>query len=119
MEETKTIDLKKRIDLLLAKSLVLANFINRNTEMCCFIDDTAHCDYVEFKMHDTKKDWNSPGVKFTYHYEINGNVYKDSENKENDLIEFVEFLERSLNDKKIDYSYLYAETKEVIDYYTL
>lgn len=117
--ETDTIPLKKRIDILLSKAVTLALFINRNTDMCCFIDDMAHCSHIEFRLHEKKSEYNSVSVRFKYHYEIDSAIYKDSESRELDLIEFVEFLENALKDKKIDYSDLYAETKEIIDYYTL
>lgn len=112
-------ELKKQIDTLLAKSLILANYINRNTEMCCFIDDVAHCGWLEFRLLENKKNYESPPIKKTIYYEIAGEFSKDSEDRKEQLEEWVLFLEETLKNKKIDFSGLYAETREIIDYYTI
>ena len=47
------LSLADKIELEIAKIFFLANQINRKTEMCCFANDVAHCNYVEIKLHKT------------------------------------------------------------------
>lgn len=111
----------QQIDLGLAKILVLANLINRKTEMCCFSEDTAHCGYIEIKLTESKINYSKSPAIFKIKYEVSEehSWLKDNQNRLDDLERCIEFLENVLKDKKIDYSVCYAVTKKIITSYEI
>ena len=115
------LSLADKIELEIAKIFFLANQINRKTEMCCFANDVAHCNYVEIKLHKTKKDYNGVAVVFKLKYDVSGeyewNI--DSQERLDKAKKCVEFLEKTLNDLKIDYSIVYAVKEYVVTSYEI
>lgn len=113
--------LTQKIDLGLAKILVLANIINRKTDMCCFSEDVAHCEQIEIKLTESKINYTKTPVTFKVSYSIDKNYSwnTDSENRLKDCERCIEFLENTLTEKNIDYSQLYAVTEKIITSYEI
>ena len=118
---SKELKITQQIDLALAKVLVLANLINRKTEMCCFAEDTAHCEYIEIRLYDRKDNYNGVPAKLQIRYKVDSELdwMQDNQSRLEECERGIEFLENVLNDKKIDYSDLYAVTERVITSYEI
>lgn len=117
----KELELPQQIELEIAKIAFLSNQINRKTKMCCFFNDTAHCELIEVRLHQTKKNYASTPVLFKMSYE-NSPKYdwiQDSESRLNELKRCVEFLEITLKDQKINYSLIEAVKEYVITSYEI
>jgi len=115
------LSLSDEIELEIAKIFFLANQINRKTEMCCFAYDTAHCGYIDIKLHKTKQDYNGIPVVFKLSYDISGKYSWDVDTQErlDNAKKCVEFLEQTLNDRMIKYSILNALKEYVITSYKI
>lgn len=115
------LSLSDEIELEIAKIFFLANQINRKTEMCCFAHDTAHCGYIEIKLHATKKDYNGAPVVFELKYDNSGkhDWYIDTQERLDNAKKCVEFLEQTLKDRMINYSILNALKEYVITSYEI
>jgi hypothetical protein len=111
-KQEKTIT--QQVDEALIKIVVLVNKINRNTEMCCFYEDVAHCGFIEIRLYNTKKEYNSTPVKFQEHYDG-----PDTQKRLKRLNELVSFLEKTLEEKEIDFSELCENTTEVVESYSI
>jgi hypothetical protein len=112
------IDYTKEIDLGIAKILVLCNLINRKTELCCFVNDTAHCRYIEVKLYKDVKSYAGTPIEFKLRYD-DDNYRKDDKNRLEEANRCVEFLERTLKNKNIDYSMLHPIKEYVITQYEI
>ena len=115
------LSLADEIELEIAKIFFLANQINRKTEMCCFANDTAHCGYIEIKLHTTKQDYNGVPVVFELRYDISGKHYwhVDTQERLDNAKKCVEFLEQTLKDRMINYSILNALKEYIITSYEI
>jgi len=115
------LSLSDEIELEIAKIFFLANQINRKTEMCCFAHDTAHCGYIEIKLHPTKQDYNGVPVVFELKYDNSGKYdwYIDTQERLDNSKKCVEFLEQTLKDRMINYSILNAFKEYVITSYEI
>jgi len=106
--------LTQEIDLGLAKILVLSNMINRKTDFCCFVNDTAHCRYIEVKLYKDIKSYNGIPTSFKVFYDET-----DNKNRLDDINRCIEFLEMTLKDKYIYHSALHAIKEYVITSYEI
>lgn len=115
------LSLSQQIELGIAKIFFLSNQINRKTKLCCFVNDTAHCGYIEVKLHSGKDRYTETPVMFKLDYEINEEYsWKiDSKDRLDECERCVEFLEKTLKDEKIDYSLIYAVKEYVITSYEI
>jgi hypothetical protein len=115
------LSLSQQIELEIAKIFFLSNQINRKTKLCCFVNDTAHCGYIEVKLHSGKDKYTETPVMFKLDYEINEEYSwkTDSKDRLNECNRCVEFLEKTLKDEKIDYNFLYAVKEYVITSYEI
>ena len=115
------LSLSQQIELGIAKIFFLSNQINRKTKLCCFVNDTAHCGYIEVKLHTGKDKYTETPVLFKLDYEIDSNYsWKiDSKDRLDECERCVKFLEKTLKKEKIDYSLLYAVKEYVITSYEI
>lgn len=115
------VDYTKEIDFGIAKILVLANIINRKTELCCFCSDVAHIRKIEIKLHKDVKSYLKEPITFEISYDIDEQYSWrcDSSDRLEEINRCVEFLEKTLKDKKIDYSMIHAVKEYVITSYEI
>lgn len=115
------LSLSQQIDLEIAKIFFLSNQINRKTKLCCFVNDTAHCGYIEVKLHTSKDKYADTPVLFKLDYQTDTKYdwQVDSKDRLDECERCVEFLEKTLKDEKIDYSLLYAVKEYVITSYEI
>jgi len=106
-------NLTKQIDLGLAKILVLCNQINRKTELCCFVNDTAHCRYIEIKLFEDVNSYMKEPIEFKIRYD------KDGKYMTTEINRCIEFLEDTVKNKQIDYSTIHAIKEYVITSYKI
>lgn len=104
----------KEIDFGLAKILVLCNILNRKTELCCFVNDVAHCRYIEVRVYKDVKSFNGTPIEFEVHYEN-----RDSEYLLKEINRCVEYLEKLLKKREIDLSVLTPIKEYVITSYEI
>ena len=109
------------IDAGIAKVLTLCSIVNRKTELCCMVNDSAHCRHLEVDLYPTNEsvtDRRTAPVKFRIEYKNTG-LYPDNRHGVQSLERFAEVLEQCLNDRKIPYDTLYPVMHEVVKHYQI
>ena len=115
------LSLSEKIDLGLAKIMFLGNQINRKTKMCCFVNDVAHCEYLEIKLLPTKQKYNDVPVAFEVKYATSGkyDFYVDSKDRLDNIERCISVLEEVLKKEQINYDLFHAVKKYVVDFYEI
>lgn len=113
--------LTQDVDLGLAKILVLANLINRKTELCCFISDSGRVRSLSIRMYPNIKQYNGAPISFDVSYDTSEKYKFDIDTNErlSEINRCIEFLENCLKERKIDYSFLDPIKKYVVTSYAI
>jgi len=112
-------ELEQKIDLWLAKLLVLSSLINRKTDAGCFINDSAHIEQISFKLYKNKELFNDIYAEFEIRYWNSYEWWKDSEERLEYLNKAIWIFEEILNTKKVDFSLFNKIEEYVVTGYSL
>lgn len=116
MEQIATKQEREEISLGILKATSLAQIINLKTDLCCIIDDAAYVHESRINIYKTKSANEKKPVIFELNYDFDYKYYNSKQVK-HEVERCIGFLEKFLQDGKIDYSILDAVTEYVITHY--
>ncbi|MDV3882953.1 hypothetical protein CMU04_06430 [Elizabethkingia anophelis] len=111
-------ELSNEIEKALLKIQWLSIKINRDTDMCVFINVSGHVSGIEITISESKKNYNNKRIESSMYFDKNG-IHKDSVSKLSDLNNIVEFMEECLKNNCIDYKNVYPVYEQVVSHYEI